>query len=107
MIQVLSNLVGNTLKFTPRGGSVSVRVTKLPREVRFEVQDTGPGILPEAQPHVFEQFWKTKSSGKRGRGLGLYIAKMIVEAHRGRIWVKSNGHTGSTFFVALPCGANT
>jgi signal transduction histidine kinase len=102
IIQVLTNLVGNALKFTPEGGHIFASATVLPKEVRFSVQDTGPGISPEAQPHVFEQFWKARSSGKRGRGLGLYIAKMIVEQHGGRIWLESDGRTGTTFYFTLP-----
>ena len=106
IIQVLSNLVGNALKFTPNGGKIAVRVSVFPREVRFEVQDTGPGIAEESRSRVFEQFWKTKTSGKRGRGLGLYIAKMIVERHGGKIWVESDGRTGSTFFFTIPLEEN-
>ena len=102
LIQVLSNLVGNALKFTPAGGKVSVHTAVSPREVRFQVRDTGPGISEDARPHVFEQFWKTKASGKRGRGLGLFIAKMIVERHNGKIWVESDGRTGSTFCFTIP-----
>jgi signal transduction histidine kinase len=102
IIQVLSNLVGNAIKFTPNGGKVAVDTTVLPDEVRFEVRDSGPGIPEEALHHIFEQFWKTKDSGKRGRGLGLYIAKMIVEAHDGKIWVESDGRTGSVFFFTIP-----
>jgi signal transduction histidine kinase len=106
IIQVLSNLVGNALKFTPNGGKIAVRVSVFPREVRFEVQDTGPGIAEESLSRVFEQFWKTKTSGKRGRGLGLYIAKMIVERHGGKIWVESDGRTGSAFFFTIPLEEN-
>ena len=106
IIQVLSNLVGNALKFTPNGGKIAVRVSVFPREVRFEVQDTGPGISEESLSRVFERFWKTKSSGKRGRGLGLYIAKMIVERHGGVIWVESDGQSGSTFFFTIPLEEN-
>jgi signal transduction histidine kinase len=106
VIQVLSNLVGNALKFTANGGKIAVRVSVCPREVRFEVQDTGPGIAEGSLSRVFEQFWKTKSSGKRGRGPGLYIAKMIVERHGGKIWVESDGQSGSTFFFTIPLEEN-
>ncbi len=102
LIQVLSNMIGNAIKFTPAGGKVSVRAVALPNEVRFEVRDTGPGVPPDAQRHVFDQFWKTRSSGKRGRGLGLYIARMIVQGHNGKIWVESDGKTGSTFYFCIP-----
>jgi signal transduction histidine kinase len=102
IVQVLSNLVGNALKFTPAGGEVAVAAAVLPREIRFSVRDTGPGIPEEARSHVFEQFWKTKASGRKGKGLGLYIAKMIVERHSGRIWVQSDGRTGSVFHFTIP-----
>jgi len=102
IIQVLSNLVGNALKFTPTGGRISVHHAISPREVRFAVRDSGPGIQQDAQPHIFDQFWKTKSSGKRGRGLGLYIARMIVERHNGKIWVESDGRNGSVFYFTIP-----
>jgi signal transduction histidine kinase len=81
---------------------VSVVASANAHEVRFEVRDTGPGISDEAMPHVFEQFWKTQSSGKRGRGLGLYIARMIVERHHGKIWVESDGKSGSNFYFTIP-----
>ena len=102
IIQVLSNLVGNALKFTPNGGRISVHHAISPREIRFAVRDSGPGIQQDAQAHIFDQFWKTKSSGKRGRGLGLYIARMIVERHNGKIWVESDGRNGSVFYFTIP-----
>ena len=100
--QVLSNLVGNAVKFTPRQGRISVSANRLDREVRFAVIDTGPGIPPEQVPHIFGRFWQAKSSDRRGIGLGLAIAKGIVEAHNGRIWVESQVGVGSTFYFTLP-----
>jgi signal transduction histidine kinase len=102
IFQVLSNLVSNALKFAPKDGKVSVDASAGPQEVCFAVRDTGPGIPVEARPHVFEKFWKTRNSGKPARGLGLYIAKMIVELHNGRIWVESDGRTGSAFLFTVP-----
>jgi signal transduction histidine kinase len=102
IVQVLSNLVGNALKFTPAKGRVSVDVVVLPREVRFEIRDTGPGIPERELPFVFEQFWRAKASKKGGKGLGLYIAKMIVERHGGRIWAESRKGLGSAFFFTIP-----
>jgi PAS domain S-box-containing protein len=100
--QVLSNLVGNAVKFTPRQGRITVCAEKMDDEVRFAVIDTGPGIPPEQVPHIFGQFWQASSSDRRGIGLGLAIAKGIVEAHKGTIWVESHVGLGSTFYFTLP-----
>jgi PAS domain S-box-containing protein len=100
--QVLSNLVGNAVKFTPRQGRITVAADRLETEVRFAVIDTGPGIPPEQVPHIFGRFWQARSSDRRGIGLGLAIAKGIVEAHNGRIWVESQVGVGSTFYFTLP-----
>jgi PAS domain S-box-containing protein len=101
--QVLSNLVGNAVKFTPRDGRVAVTAEAFGPEVRFGVVDTGPGIPPEQLPHIFGRFWQARPSDRRGIGLGLAIAKGIVEAHNGRIWVESRVGSGSTFYFTLPC----
>ncbi|MEA2766640.1 MAG: hypothetical protein QOK07_3044 [Gemmatimonadaceae bacterium] len=100
--QVLSNLVGNAVKFTPRQGQITVSADLLDKEVRFAVIDTGPGIPPEQVPHIFGRFWQARSADRRGIGLGLAIAKGIVEAHSGRIWVESQVGVGSTFYFTLP-----
>jgi signal transduction histidine kinase len=100
--QVLSNLVGNAVKFTGRGGLISISAERGEGEVRFSVIDTGSGIPPEQLPHIFGRFWQAKSADRRGIGLGLAIAKGIVEAHRGRIWVESSVGLGSTFYFTLP-----
>ncbi|HEY8853272.1 MAG TPA: ATP-binding protein, partial [Gemmatimonadaceae bacterium] len=100
--QVLSNLVGNAVKFTPREGRITVAADRHDAEVRFAVIDTGPGIPPEQVPHIFGRFWQARSSDQRGIGLGLAIAKGIVEAHNGRIWVESQVGLGSTFYFTLP-----
>jgi PAS domain S-box-containing protein len=100
--QVLSNLVGNAVKFTPRNGRVTVCAERIDGEVRFGVIDTGPGIPPEQVPHIFGRFWQAQTSDRRGIGLGLAIAKGIVEAHNGRIWVESHVGLGSTFYFTLP-----
>jgi PAS domain S-box-containing protein len=106
--QVLSNLVGNAIKFTPAGGRVVLRAEPLARsEVRFAVADTGPGILPENLPHVFGQYWQARRNDRRGIGLGLAIAKGIVEAHGGRIWVESQVGSGSNFYFTLPAATAT
>ncbi len=103
--QVLSNLVGNAVKFTPRNGRVTVCAERIDGEVRFGVIDTGPGIPPEQVPHIFGRFWQAQTSDRRGIGLGLAIAKGIVEAHNGRIWVESHVGLGSTFYFTLPTTA--
>jgi signal transduction histidine kinase len=100
VLQVLSNLVGNALAFTPRRGRVSVRLALREREVEVAVADDGPGIAPDDLPHVFERYWKSRS--RRGTGLGLAIARGIVEAHGGRISAESRLGEGSTFTFTLP-----
>jgi hypothetical protein len=100
--QVLSNLVGNALKFTPEGGRITIRAVESGFHTRIEVRDTGPGIASQHLPRVFERFWKADAEGRKGTGLGLCIAKGIVERHRGRIWVESRVGAGSAFIFELP-----
>ncbi len=100
--QVLSNLIGNAIKFTPQGGRITLRADAGSGRVRLAVADTGPGIPAEQLPHIFGQFWQGSRTDRRGIGLGLAIAKGIVEAHDGRIWVESNVGQGSTFYFSLP-----
>jgi signal transduction histidine kinase len=102
IVQVLSNLIGNALKFTSAGGTVRVRAVESGFHIRFEVRDTGPGIAPHHLPRVFDRFWRAESAGRKGTGLGLYIAKGIVAAHRGRIWVESQVGVGSAFIFEIP-----
>jgi len=102
MHQVLSNLIGNAIKFTPRGGKITLRADVVAHDVRVAVADSGPGIPAEQLPHIFGQFWQGARTDRRGIGLGLAIAKGIVEAHHGRIWVESTLGSGSTFFFTLP-----
>jgi signal transduction histidine kinase len=102
VLQVLSNLLGNALKFTPRGGKITLSVEARAGLVQFTVSDTGPGIEPQHQPHVFERMWKYEGGGTKGTGLGLFIAKGIIDAHRGRIWVESEPQRGSSFHFTLP-----
>ncbi|HET9636504.1 MAG TPA: GAF domain-containing sensor histidine kinase [Gemmatimonadaceae bacterium] len=99
--QVLGNLIGNALKFTPDDGYVTVRAVPGENEVTFYVTDSGPGIPAEQVPHLFEQFWQARND-KRGVGLGLTIARGIVDAHGGRIWCESTVGSGSTFAFTLP-----
>jgi PAS domain S-box-containing protein len=102
IVQTLSNLLGNALKFTPKGGAVGVRVEPRPGAVRFAVQDTGPGIQPELLPRIFDRYTQGPDCGRQGLGLGLAIAKGIVEAHGGAIHVESQVGRGSTFVFTLP-----
>jgi signal transduction histidine kinase len=105
--QVMGNLLGNAIKFTPEGGTVTFRARRDGGEVVFEVSDTGPGIPAEQLSHLFEQFWQARKNDKRGVGLGLSIVKGIVDAHGGRIWVTSAPGEGSTFSLAIPAGDDT
>ena len=103
--QVLSNLVGNAIKFTPPRGCITMKGETAMGGVRFAICDTGPGILPEQLPNVFAQFWQASKTDRRGIGLGLAIAKGIVEAHGGKIWVESTVGAGATFYFTLPIAA--
>jgi signal transduction histidine kinase len=105
ILQVLSNLVGNALKFTEKGGKVSIRVEARDSDVRLSVADTGEGIPSDRLEKIFDRFFQNDSKGRRGLGLGLHIAKSIVEAHGGRIWAESTPGRGSTFFFTLPFAA--
>ncbi|MGO8997420.1 MAG: sensor histidine kinase [Polyangiaceae bacterium] len=101
--QVLGNLVANAIKFTPSGGAITIEATPAGEEVRFSVADTGPGIPAEAREHIFERYWRGEQRDlTKGVGLGLYIAKGIVQGHGGRIWVESTVGHGSTFIFTLP-----
>jgi PAS domain S-box-containing protein len=100
--RVFSNLVGNAIKFTPDGGTITIRGVQQEWDVRFSVSDTGPGIPPEQLPHVFDRYWQARDGDRRGAGLGLAIARGIVEAHGGRIWVESGAEGGTTFSFTLP-----
>ena len=102
LLQVLANLLTNALKFTPAGGEVIVGVEPLDSEVRFFVSDTGSGISPDHLPHLFDRFWTNRTSNPHGAGLGLAIAKGIVEAHGGRIEALSRPGAGSTFRFTIP-----
>ncbi len=102
ILQVLTNLVCNALKFTPEGGRITVRVASQGCDVRFSVADTGEGIPADKLQAIFERFSQLRCRDCRGLGLGLYIARRLVEAHGGRIWVESTLGRGSTFSFMLP-----
>jgi PAS domain S-box-containing protein len=100
--QVFSNLVGNAIKFTPAGGSVRLGASSAGGEVRFRVEDSGPGIPDGEIGHVFDRFWQARRGDRRGAGLGLPIAKGIIEVHGGRVWAESRPGGGATFTFTLP-----
>ncbi|WP_338277380.1 sensor histidine kinase [Corallococcus caeni] len=102
VLQVLANLLSNAIKFTPAGGRILLRVEPVDADVRFSVTDTGPGIPSHQLEVVFNRFWQARGEDRRGLGLGLYIARGIVEAHGGRIWAESGPGQGSTFLFTLP-----
>ena len=99
--QVLSNLIGNAIKFTPEGGTVTLRARSRDGALSVTIADTGRGIAPDDLAHIFDRYWRSKGSEQGGTGLGLYIAKGIVEAHGGRVWAEGSPH-GATFVFTLP-----
>ncbi|HEX6242758.1 MAG TPA: ATP-binding protein [Polyangiales bacterium] len=105
---VLTNLVSNALKFTPHGGAVAIKVHHLAEGAQIDVSDTGPGISEEDLPHVFERFFQVLRTDRRrlqgGVGIGLALAKELVELHGGKLWVRSSVDQGSVFSVFLPYG---
>lgn len=103
LLQVIANLLTNALKFTPPGGKVVVGAVGSGEEVLFFVRDNGPGIPPENLTRLFDRFWTTKEGNPLGAGLGLTIAKGIVEAHGGRMWAESEPGEGSRFCFCIPC----
>jgi signal transduction histidine kinase/DNA-binding NarL/FixJ family response regulator len=108
LVQLLSNLVGNAVKFTPAGGAVDVRYAADADGLAATVADTGPGIAPDDLPHLFAAFWRgdrrdqRERDGRRGAGLGLWIARAIVEAHGGELRVESSPGRGAAFHFTLP-----
>ena len=102
IVQVLSNLLGNAMKFTQGGGTVSLHVERRADAIVFAVRDNGPGIPQSALAHVFERFWQADSDMRRGLGLGLHICENIIQAHGGTIRVISELGKGATFEFTLP-----
>ncbi len=101
--QMIDNLIGNAIKYTPVGGRVNVSVGAEDRQIIFEVSDTGPGIPREEQLRIFEKFYRASNvAGTKGSGLGLSIVKSIVDSYQGRVWVESDVNRGASFFVVLP-----
>lgn len=100
--QVLSNLVGNAIKFTPEGGRVYLQIRETIEGTEFSVADTGPGIAESDVEHIFDPYWQVERTARLGTGLGLTIAKGIVDGHGGRLWVESTPGEGTTFTFTLP-----
>lgn len=102
LLEVLDNLIGNAVKFTGAGGTITVGASARGSDVLVWVKDTGAGIDSEQLPHIFDRFWQAKKRERRGIGLGLSICKAIVEAHGGRIWAESTPGSGTTLFFTIP-----
>jgi PAS domain S-box-containing protein len=102
VMRVLGNLVGNAIKFTPEEGVVTLSTSVANRHVLFSVRDTGIGVAAEQVPKLFERYWQADESAHKGRGLGLFIAKRLVEVQGGTIWVESQAGAGTTMFFTLP-----
>jgi signal transduction histidine kinase len=107
LVQVFANILGNAVKFCKPGDSITVRAETSAGAVKLEFADTGPGIAADDLPHIFDPYWSAGKHKSSGTGLGLYIAKGIVEAHGGNLRVTSQPGAGTTFYVTLPLLAAT
>jgi two-component system sensor histidine kinase BaeS len=111
LLQVLSNITSNAINYTPAGGNITLSARRVANDVEIEVTDKGAGIAPEHLPRIFDRFYRIDKSRSRqagGSGIGLTIARALVEAHGGRIWAQSLGEgKGSTFVVVLPLNADS
>jgi PAS domain S-box-containing protein len=105
--QALSNLIGNSVKFSPPGSTIVLRAARVDGEVVVSVKDQGPGMTSEQLSHAFDRFWQSRRTDREGAGLGLTITRGIIEAHGGRIWAESDTGKGSTFHFTLPLAAAT
>ena len=105
MAQVLTNIIGNAVKFTPQNGKISVRATADAENITIAVADTGIGMQEEELTNLFTEFYRIDNEinqNVKGTGLGLVLAKNIVQAHRGKMWVQSKVGSGTTFYFTLP-----
>jgi signal transduction histidine kinase len=101
--QVLTNILSNAIKFTPKRGKVNIRLSETESNLQVSIADNGPGISEEDQAEVFDKFFFVADGrGLSGLGLGLYIARQMVELHNGRIWVESKPGHGSVFYFEVP-----
>lgn len=102
MEEVLTNLLGNALKYTPASKTIKLETFTENNYLRIEVKDQGPGVPLKLRKKIFDKFYRVSSGEKNGTGLGLSIAKEIVDIHKGNIWVESKKNKGATFIVTLP-----
>jgi signal transduction histidine kinase len=104
MTQVFSNMVSNAVKYSPEGGTITIRGQTRPSEIVVSVADQGPGIPAQDAPRVFDRFYRSSETARKtkGAGLGLYLAKAVIEAHGGRIWVDSSAEPGARISFSLP-----
>jgi CheY-like chemotaxis protein len=107
LLEVLENLIGNAVKFTPSGGKITVGASSRGNELLIWVKDTGAGISEDQMPHIFDRFWQAKKKERRGIGLGLSICKAIVEAHEGKLWAESELGAGTTMYFTIPAAVPT
>lgn len=106
LLEVLENLIGNAIKFTAPGGTITVGASRENDDIKIWVEDNGSGIPPQHLPHIFDRFWQAKRADRRGTGLGLTICKGIVQAHEGRIWAESSEGKGTKVSFTLPAEAS-
>jgi signal transduction histidine kinase len=102
IFQVLSNLIGNAIKFSSRNGVIKIGFEKIDNMISISIHDNGPGIPEDKKDLIFERFTQLNTNDHRGKGLGLFISKWIVESHEGEIFVESSKDKGSTFKITLP-----
>jgi len=102
IVQVISNLLSNAIKFTPAGGTIKISAAVRNSDILVSASDTGPGIAAENLIKIFDRFWQADSTKHKGSGLGLSIAKGIVQAHGGKIWAESELQKGATFYFTIP-----
>lgn len=100
--QVFSNLLGNAIKFSPENSFLKIRALRNPSDVEITITDYGPGISSDNLSHIFDRYWQVRETAKLGNGIGLSIAKGIVEGHHGKIWAESKIGKGTTFHFTLP-----